>query len=95
LLLPSGDQVEQRAVYVYWFVADGEVTASHNQRMWSMARHLLTRGELQRWAYISCLAYCLPGQEDDTYARMEELLKAAVPQFQLATGGKPDVGQKL
>ena len=95
LTLPSGEKVQQRALYVYWFVADGELTADHNQRMWSMAKHLLTRGELQRWAYVSCLAYCLPGQEDATYSRMEKLIKAAVPQFQLTTGGQPGGNQML
>lgn len=85
----DGKKVQQRALYVYWFVTDGEVTASHNQRMLSMAKHLLRHGELQRWAYISCLAYCAPGQEDATYARMEAMLRDAVPQFQLTTGGRP------
>jgi hypothetical protein len=51
-----------------------------------MARPLITRGELQRWAYVSCRAYCPPGHEAATYARMEELSAAAVPQFQLTTG---------
>jgi len=82
----TGEKIQQRALYVYWFVADGELTASHNQRMKSMARHLVTRGELQRWAYVSCLAYCPPGHEAAAYARMEELIAAAVPQFQLASG---------
>jgi hypothetical protein len=94
LTSPSGERVQHRALYVYWFVAEDELSANHNQRMWSMAKHLLTRGELQRWAYISCLAYCLPGQEDATYGRMEELLKAAVPQFQLATGGNSRLAKR-
>ena len=82
----AGEMIQQRALYVYWFVADGELTASHNQRMKSMARHLVTRGELQRWAYVSCLAYCLPGHEAAVYSRMEDLIAAAVPQFQLTSG---------
>jgi hypothetical protein len=88
LTVPGTERIQQRALYVYWFVTDGELTANHNERMLSMAKHLMTRGELQRWAYISCLAYCRSGQEDAAYARIEKLLQAAVPQFQM-TAGKP------
>jgi len=84
--LPSGEKGLVRALYVYWFVAEDELTADHNRRMTSMAKNLLTRGLLQRWAYVSCLAFCQPGQEEATYARMEELIAAGVPQFQLTTG---------
>ena len=75
-----------KALYVFWFVADGQVTADHNQRMLWMTRDLVTKGVLQRWAYISCYSYCPPGQEIATFARMAELIGAAVPRFQLATG---------
>jgi hypothetical protein len=51
-----------------------------------MARDLMTRGVLQRWAYISCFSVCPPGHEEATYARMKEWITAAVPQFQLAAG---------
>lgn len=75
-----------KAVYVYWFVADGELTADHSERMWWMARDLIQTGVLQRWAYIAYLAYCLPGQEDATYERMKRAIAAAVPEFQSAVG---------
>lgn len=81
----EGGKTVQRGVYVYWFVADGEVTALHGQRMWWMARDMLRTGVLQRWAYIACFSACAPGQEDATFNRMKELIAAAVPQFQLAT----------
>ncbi len=84
--MPKGDKVPQNALYVFWFVADEELTADHNQRMWWMARDLLTRGVLQRWAYVSCFAPFLPGQEELAYARIREWMRAAVPRFQLATG---------
>ena len=82
----TGQRVQARSLFVYWFVADNQLTADHNERMRWMARDLLTRGLLQRWAYVSCFALCLPGEEDAAYARMEKLIAAAVPQFQLATG---------
>ncbi len=78
-------QVRQ-GVYVYWFVADGQITESHNQRMRWMARDLLTKGTLQRWAYLSCYTECAPGGEEAAFARMAGLIAAAVPQFQLAHG---------
>ncbi len=71
------------AIYVYWFVADDEYTASHGQRMWWMARDMIRTGVLQRWAYISCLAPCAPGQEEATFERVNKLIGAAVPEFQL------------
>ena len=79
-------RIPQSAIYVLWFVADRELTADHNERMWWMARDLVLRGVLQRWAYVSCFAPCVPGQEEVAYARMREWLAAAVPHFQLATG---------
>jgi len=73
----------QRVIYVYWFVADGERTASHSQRMWWMARDMLRTGVLQRWAYIATFAICAPGQEQAAYERMKKFIAAAVPEFQL------------
>jgi hypothetical protein len=78
-----------RALYVYWFVADGEYTARHSQRMWWMARDLLRTGVLQRWAYVSCLAACPPGEEGPAFERMKKFIAAAVPQFQLTPGVRP------
>lgn len=75
-----------KALYVFWFVADGQLTADHNQRMLWMSRDLVTTGILQRWAYISCYSFCPPGQETAVFARMSELIGAAVPRFQLAAG---------
>jgi hypothetical protein len=84
--LQDGTKAPQSALYVFWFVADQQLTASHKERMWWMARDLITRGLLQRWAYISCFSACPPGQEEATYARICEWIAAAVPQFQLAAG---------
>jgi len=80
----NGQPVQARGVYLVWFVADNdEYTARHWQRMWWMARDLLAKGVLQRWAAISVLASCAPGQEEATYERMKKFLQAAVPEFQL------------
>ena len=82
----EGRSAARRGVYVYWFVADGQLTREHNQRMLWMTRDLVTKGILQRWAYLSCYTECAPGQEEAVFARMAGLIAAAVPQFQLAHG---------
>lgn len=81
---PDGSQVTVRGLYVFWFVADGQLTADHNERMRWMARDLVTRLTLQRWAYVSCLVPCLPGGEEAAFERLAAFLAAAVPQFQMA-----------
>jgi hypothetical protein len=86
LICSRQDSSSGRGVYVYWFVADNEFTASHETRMWHMGLELLKTGVLQRWANISYFAVCRPGQEDATYARIEKLIQASVPQFQLVPG---------
>ena len=40
-------------------------------------------GVLQRWAYISYFTVCAPGEEDATFERMEKLIAASVPEYQL------------
>lgn len=82
----AGQTATVSGIYVYWFVADGQITGSHWTRMWSSATHLLRTGELQRWAYIGCLGVCRPGQEAATYARMKKFIAACVPEFQLTAG---------
>ena len=87
LFQTAGGRVQAlRAIYAYWFVADHQLTQDHGQRMWWMAKQLILTGVLQRWAYVSCFAVCLPGEEDATFERMSRFLAAAVPEFQLTTG---------
>lgn len=87
--LPDGSVLRRRVLYVYWFVADGRLSADHNKRMVSMAMDLVLTGVLQRWAYIACMAECQPGNEDAVYAQMERLIAAAVPRFHLAPETPP------
>jgi hypothetical protein len=72
-----------RGIYLFWFVNDREISAQHAGRMVSQTMHVLRTGELQRWAYISCFARCLPGQEALTLDWMKQVIADAVPQFQL------------
>jgi len=82
----SNGTQKKKAIYVYWFVAQDRLTAEHWERMWWMAEHLIGTGELQRWAYVSCVGICDPGQETPTFNRMKELIAATVPDFQLTAG---------
>jgi hypothetical protein len=79
-------------VFVYWFVADGELTATHSDRMWWMARDMLKNGVLQRWAYVICFAPCEVGAEDATFERLTDFIAATVPEFQLTAG--PPLGRE-
>jgi hypothetical protein len=79
----DGQEHEVAAVLVYWFVADNQLTADHRQRMWWMARDLLRSGVLQRWAYVLQFSICQPGEEEATFARLTEFIRASVPEYQL------------
>jgi hypothetical protein len=81
--IEGGRTVDLSGVFVYWFVADGLLTNDHHERMWWMARDLVLRGKLQRWAYVVCFAICPPGQEEATFLRIQEFLQASVPEYQL------------
>jgi len=77
-----GNEREFHGVYVFWFVSSTQSTSELKQAMWWMGRDVLATGVMQRWAYISYLAVCLPGMDEDAaYKRMERLIQAAAPQF--------------
>ena len=80
---PDGQNVKVNGVYVFWFVAEDDETPGHLEMMKRLALNLLRTGVLERWAYVSYFAPCAPGQEDATFARMEKLIAASVPEFQL------------
>src|SRR5436190_5308611 len=86
--LPDGSISNEAAVFVYWFVADGQQTSDHFTRMSWMARDLLTKGILQRWAYVICVADCQPGQEDATFTELKKFIAASASEFQLTPGAK-------
>ncbi len=84
--LKDGSRQLVRTVYVYWFVAENDLTADHVSRMVKMGVELLKTGTLQRWSYVACMAYGYPGQEEEIYERVKVFIAASVPQFQLADG---------
>lgn len=84
----DGSKTTARGLYLFWFVAEDDLTASTAGRMWSMARELLSSGTLQRWAYVSYFTVCPPERETAAFERMKQVIAAAVPEFQL-TAGRP------
>lgn len=96
IIKEGGQEHPISGIYVYWYVSADSLSAnpSGSDRMWSMARQLVTTGVLERWAYISFFAPCNPGQEDEAYARVKKLIAAAVPEFQIPHGSKATSSQK-
>lgn len=84
--LENGKRQKVSGVYIYWFVSGDQLTADHVERQWWMARDLLTRGILQRWAYVTYFSVCYPGLEQTTFERMKNFISEAVPQFQEVQG---------
>jgi hypothetical protein len=80
---PGSPKQDHRAIYLYWFVTDDDYTRSQSQWMQRLLWNLVTKGVLQRWAYISCMAECPVGQEDATFERMKSMIAAAAPEFQI------------
>ncbi|MEI8289243.1 MAG: exosortase-associated EpsI family protein [Verrucomicrobiota bacterium] len=79
----NGQPVKRSCLYIYWFVDGNRFTARHNEWKWWLVKDFLLTGVLDRWAYVTFLSVCEPGQEEATYARMKQLMAAAVPEFQL------------
>ncbi len=82
----GGRVIKRGGIYAYWFVADHALTANHWQRMWWMAKDLMTTGVLQRWAYVSCFATCLPGEEEALFAELSRFVRASAPSYMLTEG---------
>jgi hypothetical protein len=71
----------RRGIFIYWFVAHDRITAEHKSRMWSVAKHRLLTGEIQRWAYIIYFSTCNPGEESATFERMVNFIEESLPQY--------------
>ncbi|MGO8700350.1 MAG: exosortase-associated EpsI family protein [Limisphaerales bacterium] len=78
--------VSVSGIYIYWFVTADKITADQGVRLWSIAKRMVEEGELERWAYISYFVACAPGQEESTFGRLQQFIRASVPEFQIAQG---------
>lgn len=83
---PGSEPVEKRGIFIYWYIADGIITADHKSWMFSVAKHRLLHGEVQRWAYVIYFSVCQPGEEEHTFERMKEFIRASLPEYQLVYG---------
>jgi hypothetical protein len=81
-----GEPGQLKGIYVYWFVSADRITSDQGTRLWSIAQTMLEKGVLERWAYISYFATCLPGQEEATFKQLERFIRASAPEFQTAAG---------
>jgi len=82
--LTNGQMIH--CIYVYWFVSADKITAEEGSRLWSMWKTVLQKGVTERWAYISFFTACHPGDESDTFDRLQKLIKESVPEFQTVAG---------
>ena len=81
--MPDGQTSEAQRHLCFWFVADNEQTPDfYGYLRWLTRDFLFTvfcsAGPMSRYFSV-----CEPGQEDATFARMEKLIAASVPEFQL------------
>jgi Protein of unknown function (DUF3485) len=79
----DGQNAKIAGIYAFWYVANNEETPDHDKMLEWLTLDLFRTGALQRWAYCSYFAWCLPGQEDATFEQMKRLITASVPQFEL------------
>lgn len=86
LKTPEGQTVVRQGLNVFWFVSESKITASHDEWMAHMMKHLVLTGELERWSYVTCFMACEAGQEGLAYERMKQLVASAVPEFQVVSG---------
>ena len=61
--LGNGEMAIQESWYAYFFVGDGRVTASHYERMWTMAKDRVFRNRTYRWAYIGLSGVWKEGED--------------------------------
>lgn len=80
---PDGQKIQVSGLYVFWFVTDQVQTPDYLQFQYQLVKNLLLTGKLQRWAYVSYTTLCVPGQEEAAYERMEKVIAASVPAYQL------------
>ncbi len=85
--MPGGQTEKHGGAYAFWFVAYNEQTPDFYGFLRRLTHDFLFTGVLQRWAYVSYFSPSEPGQEDAVFARMEKLIAASVPEFQLPHTG--------
>jgi len=80
----EGKNQELGALFIYYFVTDGQTTPDHIDMLWRISRELVLSGETERWGYVSMMTLYQPGREAEALEWSKELLKRAVPYFQFS-----------
>ena len=68
-----------RLVFADLFLAADRQTSSHTKRHLISMRDLVVRGEMPRWALVTCFTVCRPGEEDANFEKMKRFLTVAIP----------------
>ena len=82
----TGRARQASAVYVYWFVAEHRMAATHPEAIWYISRDLLVDGTLHPWGFVSCFESGDVGEEGLILQRIKRLIAASAPEFQLSAG---------
>ncbi len=69
----------RRIVFAYFFLASDRQTSSHTARQFISMRDLIWRGEMPRWAMVTCTTSCWVGEENATFEKMKHFLAVAIP----------------
>jgi hypothetical protein len=90
-MVSSRENGTVRGIYVYYYVADGELYAgtSGAGHMWRTAKDVLSTGTLPRWTVVYYFTLCSPHQEEAALERIKQFIAAATPQFQLYPAPAP------
>lgn len=83
LHLKDGQVQTIKALFIYYFIAEGQTTPDHVDMLWRISRDQILKGVTERWGYVSIMTRFLPGNEERALEWTKELLKEAVPTFQL------------
>ena len=73
--------VQESAIFAYFFLAADRQTSSHATRQLISMRDLVIRGEMPRWALVTCYARSRPGEEDKEFEKMKRFLTVAIPEL--------------
>lgn len=94
----AGDEVRQRAHYVYWWVGPEMSTAFDKEQVIYSVINSIVKGQKERWAYPSVLAWVdeRKGEEGVTEARKRvfDFVKEYAPKFQKSLGAKDRPGAR-
>ena len=86
----QGNEVIQRAHYVYWWIGPDDSTAIDEEKEWKSVWNSILKGENERWAYPSVMMFVDERKGDDrieeTRERIFSFIEEYAPMFQKSLG---------